>query len=535
MILIQHISYTQTGFFSKLITDYLQEQNAVQPFYRHPVNIDGVANAIQSRNYFPGFRNILVEELTKQYEGIHLSEEVQNNISLLQKATTYTITTAHQPNIFTGPLYFIYKILHVIKIAQELKDSFPQHTFVPVYYMGSEDADLEELNNITVQGKKYTWETTQKGAVGRMLVDDKLLQLINELHGQVGVNSFGEEWINLLKKAYTKNKTIQQATLELGNELFGKYGLVILIPDNAALKKTFQPVVEKELLEQFSEKEVTNTVARLKEEGYQTQTSGREINLFYLLDDIRERIILSDGEYLVNNTEITFTKEQIVEELEVHPERFSANVVLRGVFQETILPNIIFVGGGGELAYWMELQSVFDKVGVPYPMLVLRNSFLLINAKQAQTIEKLDLSVKQLFLQEFEILNGINQKRNQSIDISAEIDALKNIYDTIKNKAQEASSSLTQHTEALLTAATHKLEALQQKISRAQRKSLEAESRQVHDLKEKLFPGNSLQERVENVASLYSLYGKDLFDILLRHSLTLQQQFSILAITNNSD
>lgn len=530
-----NIAYTDTGFFSKLITDYIAGNEAVKPFYRHDVHAEGVKEAMQSRNYFPGFREELVEVLQEQYQNVLVNNVVNENIELLRKNNAYTITTAHQPNIFTGPLYFIYKILHVVKIARELKKLFPENNFVPVYYMGSEDADLEELNNITVQGKKYIWQTAQTGAVGKMLVDDKLILLIDELHGQIGVNTFGAEWTELLKSCYTKNKTIQQATFELIHHLFGKYGLIVLIPDNAELKKTFQPVVEKELLEQFSEKEVTKTAAALLDSGYQMQASGREINLFYLKENIRERIILQNNMYAVNNAEITFSKEEILNELENHPERFSANVVLRGVFQETILPNIIFVGGGGELAYWLELKSVFDRVGVPYPMLVLRNSFMLLNPAQQQTIDKLNISTTQLFLQPFEILDIINQKKNNVIDISGEIEKIAEVYKQIQNKTTTSATSLSQHTEALSVNAKNRLHKLQTKINRAQRNTLEAESRQISKLKNQLFPNNSLQERVENIAYIYSLLGKDIFDILLNNSLSLQQKFTVLTVTNNSN
>ena len=531
----KNIAYTDTGFFSKLITDYINGNEAVKPFYRHDVNLEGVKEAIQSRNYFPGFRAELTNVLKEQYQKVSVNNIVSNNIELLKKENTYTITTAHQPNILTGPLYFIYKILHVVKIAQELKKSLPENNFVPVYYMGSEDADLDELNNITVQGKKYIWQTAQTGAVGRMVTDDKLLSLINELQGQIGVNPYGNEWIDILKTCYTKNKTIQQTTFELIHHLFGNYGLVVLIPDNAALKKTFQPVVEKELLEQFSEKEVAKTAAALLDNGYQMQASGREINLFYLNENIRERIILQNNVYTVNNTDFSFTKEEILLELENHPERFSANVVLRGLFQETILPNIIFVGGGGELAYWLELKSVFDRVGVPYPMLVLRNSFLMLNELQQQAVEKLDISIEQLFLQPFKILDIINAKRNNKIDISEEIEKIAEVYHRIQNKITDSSKSLSQHTEALSVDTKNKLQKLQKKIDRANRQALEAESRRIQKLKNQLFPNNSLQERVENIAFLYSLYGSKIFDIILDASPVLQQEFTVINLTDNSN
>lgn len=531
--MLQYLPYSSTGYFSKTVNDYLSESAALRRFYRHEVSYNGVKEAMTSREYFPTDRDMLTEVLEEQYRHLQPQARVRENIALLKERNTFTITTAHQPNLFTGPLYFIYKIIHTIKIAADLKLQFPANNFVPVYYMGSEDADLDELNHIEIDGKKYAWSTTQTGAVGRMLVDDELIRLIQEVHGQLGVNPFGNEWIDVLNRAYTKGKSIQQATFELVHELFAGYGLIVLIPDNARLKKVFEPVVEKELLEQFSHQAVKKTAEALNDAGYKIQASGREINLFYLLGDKRERIEQLKDQYVVKNMGITFSKEAILQELYSYPERFSANVVLRGVFQEIILPNIIFVGGGGELAYWLELRGVFDKVGAPYPMLILRNSFLLLNEKQQCIIDKLQLGPEDLFKENFEILNLILQHKGQAISLSSEIEELEFFYNHLREKTAQADPTLAQHVQALGRQAGRKLAALQKKIDSAQRKRLDAETRQLTKLKGQLFPHNSLQERVENFGSIYSVYGKSVLDTLLTASKTLDSAFCLLTLTNN--
>ena len=233
-----YISYEQTGFFSRLIIDYLQDAPQLQPFYNFSANIDGIKTAISQRQNFE-HRKLLVQQLQKQYQGLTISEKASANIQLLSHEKTFTITTAHQPNIFTGPLYVVYKIFHAIRLAGELKQALPNYNFVPVYFMGSEDADLEELNNITINQRKYVWQTKQTGAVGRMKVDKLLMQLINEIEGQISVLPYGNELIKIFREAYKDKDTIQQSTLKLLNSLFGEYGLVILIPDNAEFKKYF--------------------------------------------------------------------------------------------------------------------------------------------------------------------------------------------------------------------------------------------------------------------------------------------------------
>ena len=524
------VSYAQTKYFSKLVIDYLKQDEKLQSFYKHPVSIEGIKSAIRERQQFPQQREILVRELKKQYEGLSQTSKLTENIEQLLQPNTYTITTAHQPNIFTGPLYFIYKILHTIKLADTLKQQIPENNFVPVYYMGSEDADLDELGSITIDEVKYTWQTKQTGAVGRMKVDNAFISLIGSMHGQLGVLPYGNEIIDLFTQVYTKGKTIQQATLELINHLFGAYGLVIVIPDNANLKKLFQPVVEKELKEAFSHKAVAATVPQL-EQHYKVQAAGRELNLFYLIDDKRERIEFLDSQFTVAGLKLNFSPDEILKELNDHPERFSANVILRGVFQETILPNIAFIGGGGELAYWIELKKVFEAVNVPYPMLVLRNSFLIAEDKWKQKIDALNLSVPDFFLPEYELMKLIVTKQsNNRFTLNGELKKVEDLYDQMTGLATNVDTTLHNHVAALKAKAVKRLQELEKKMLRAEKRKFETEQNQLTKIKTALFPNDNLQERVENLSAIYGKYGKEIIDVLLHYSLSLEQQFAILSL-----
>src|SRR5437868_2265032 len=391
------LPYQQTGYFSKIIIDYLKGDEKLSPFYAHEVSVDGIKAAIAERKQFPTNRKLLVDQLQSQYAGVEPNEKVQQHIQQLHGENTFTITTTHQPNIFTGHLYFVYKILHAIKLAAELKQHLPELNFVPVFYMGSEDADLDELGHIFLFGERYEWKTTQKGAVGRMKVDKALLQLMDSISGQLLVFQFGKEIIELLKACYVEGSTIETATFKLINSLFGDYGLVVLLPDNATLKRSFIPIVEKEFATGFSHNAVQETVKSFPPE-YKVQAAGREINLFYLKDDLRERIEEIDpGRFRVHGSDIVFDDQSLKDEIDKYPERFSANVILRPLYQEMILPNIAFIGGGGEIAYWLELKKVFDDVSIPFPVLVLRNYFLIVDKDQLDKISKLGFDVVDMF------------------------------------------------------------------------------------------------------------------------------------------
>ncbi|MBL0356912.1 MAG: bacillithiol biosynthesis cysteine-adding enzyme BshC [Chitinophagaceae bacterium] len=521
-------SYSSTGYFSRMLLDYLNGQQELKPFYEHPVSIEGIKAAIDNRKQFNTNRTLLVNVLQQQYKGISLTAKQQLNLQLLNDDNTYTICTAHQPNIFTGHLYFIYKILHTVKLAASLTEQLTENNFVPVYYMGSEDADLEELGHIYLDGIKYEWKTDQQGAVGRMKVDKALVQLIDQLSGQLLVHEFGKDMVELLKQSYQPGVSIEQATFKLVNTLFAEYGLLVLLPDNRLLKQSFASVMKRELLEQFSHKAVAETVAAFPS-TYKVQAGGRALNLFYLQDNSRERIEAANGGWSIVNSEKIFNREEILNELKSNPERFSPNVILRPVYQEMILPNVAFIGGGGEIAYWLELKQVFEAAGVPYPMLVLRNSFLLVNEKNALLIKKLNFKNEDIFKPEFELMNRL-VKKESSIQLSLEKEKvlLADLYRQLRTIAGKADVTLQVHTAALHKKALDKIEILEKKILKAEKKKFEAEQRQLHKLKQELFPHNNLQERVENFMLYYAKFGNGFVNNLYNNSLSLEQVFTVL-------
>lgn len=526
-----YLPYQQTGYYSKLITDYLDGHKALRPFYEHAISIDGIKAAIQQREAFPPNRGVLVDVLQQQYNECAITPAVEYNIQSLLQSNTFTITTAHQPVIFTGPLYFVYKILHVIKIAESLKEQLPQYHFVPVFYMGSEDADLGELGTIYVDGKQYKWNTKQTGAVGRMKIDKAFIALLDELSNQIGVEEYGAEIIDLFRQYYTLNTTIQQATLQVVNALFGEYGLLVLIPDNPALKNLFAPIIEKELTEQFSHKAVEATINGLSQ-LYKVQAGGREINLFYLTDNKRERIEKDGDAFIVQAINKRFAQEEILQELKMNPERFSPNVILRGALQETILPNLAFIGGGGELSYWMELKQVFNAIQLPYPMLVLRNSFLFINEEQAAKTQQLGFSITDLFQNEQTLINKlVKHNAGKQLTLTNEIESLQKLYsETLTGIADKIDSTLHVHVLNLGRQAQKELLELEKKMLRAEKRKYEAQQRQISKLKSQLFPDNSLQERVENLSLFYARYGRKFIDITYQYSLTLEEQFAVVTL-----
>lgn len=529
--IVTPMPYRQTGHFNKIVLDYIDQAAALKSFFVHAPTLQGIQKAIEARKQFATDRVTLVQELKKQYEGVEASDKVKNNIESLLSADTFTITTAHQNNLFTGPLYFIYKIIHAIKLADQLKDSLPGQNFVPVFYIGSEDADLNELNHIYLGGEKLVWETRQSGAVGRMKIDKALLKLIDRIEGQLTVLPSGAEIISLLRKFYKEGETMQQATFQFVNQLFAEYGLVVLLPDNAALKKQMTTLFEDDLLHQTASGIVENTAVQLQDAGYKVQANPREINLFYLRDDKRERIVRQGTRYKAQFTGDDLSEEKIKAELKEHPERFSPNVILRGLYQETILPNIVFIGGGGETAYWLQLKELFEHYKIPFPVLVLRNSFLMVESKWQERISKLGFTTEDFFLPEQELLNKLVVKEsNHETKLNGSLTDVEKLYETFRKMASAIDSSLAKHVEALKTKTVYRLQELEKKMLRAEKRKYTDQQRAIHNIKGHLFPGEGLQERKDNLLYYYALYGKDFISKIYLHSPGLENEFTLLTL-----
>jgi len=521
------LELAQTGFFTPLVLDYCSQKKSLDPYIQSFPSAESMLTQIQLKQKQTINRTILVDVLLQQYSHLETTELVKQNIEVLRNTSTFTICTAHQPNIFTGHLYFIYKIIHAIKLSIESAKLYPLYTFVPVYYIGSEDNDLEEIGELNYNGQSYQWQSGQTGACGRMLtqhLEPILKDVLATLNDQVPDE---KHLIELFKHAYNGEHTLSEATRIIVNDLFGQYGLVVLDPDHADLKKQFSAVMREELLSQSSHDIVQQTLVGLSQ-NYKSQAPPRALNLFYLKNDIRERIEFDGNIWTVVNTKIQFTKNELLAELEEFPNHFSPNVILRPLYQETILPNIAFVGGGGELAYWMQLKALFDFHKITYPLLFLRNSVLWINAKSALRKSQIGLSPEALFypaekLVQLQFAN--HQVLEQLNTFESEIEMK---YTELNLLAAQVSDSLKQSIEAHKAKVMNVQQRIHQKFLAHLKRNESEVITKIYTLKQQLFPNNTLQERYHTFLTIYKEFGPTILADLMDHQDALSHQFMVL-------
>ncbi|QNJ98313.1 bacillithiol biosynthesis cysteine-adding enzyme BshC [Constantimarinum furrinae] len=526
------IPYKETGYFSELICDYLSEKPELKPFYEYFPKEEFFLAQLQKKgaSFSTDARQILVNRLTAQYEQINTSEATRKNIETLASNKTFTITTGHQLNLFTGPLYFLYKIFSVINLSEKLDKEYPDYDFVPVYWMATEDHDFEEINYFNLFGNKVQWNRKAGGAVGELNTDG--LEVIQkELQTALGGGKNAKELVALFSQAYTQHTNLADATRFIANALFADYGLVIVDGNDATLKKAFIPYAEKELTENLSYNEVSETTARLTALGYKEQVHPREINLFYLKEGLRERIIAKDGTFFINDTELSFSEAEILKELKDHPERFSPNALLRPLFQELVLPNLCYVGGGGELAYWFQLKDYFNSVNVPFPMLLLRNSVVLLPKNLSEKMEKLDVEFALLFLPKSDLESYYTKKISEiPIDLSTQRKHLQEQFKSLYQTAENTDASFVGAVAAQEKKQLNGLDHLEKRLLKAQKRKLADRLHRLTAIQEQLFPKGNLQERVLNFAEFYNDQGPGLLEQLKEELDPLSGDFSIIKI-----
>ena len=526
-----YINYKDTGSFSPTVIDYLENHPALRPFYGHRPDFNGFSEILKNKKVIAN-REVLVEVLQKQYgDGVPLNSLplLSQNIQLLKSNNTYTVTTGHQLNIFAGPLYFIYKIVTAIKLAQQLKVAHPDKNFIPVYWMASEDHDFAEINYTNIGGKKVHWWYEASGATGR-INPETMRQAINQYKGVLGIANHATELGEIIEKAYTRFEKLADATRYLVNALFGQYGLVVMDADDHQFKSQFAQIMEQDILGQHSFNNIIKTNEALTKLGVHIQVNPREINFFYLLEGLRERIVFEEGLYKVLNTEISFTEAALKEEIRQFPERFSPNVVMRPLYQECILPNIAYIGGGAEVVYWLELKSNFDYYKVDFPILILRNSALVINRATASKINKMELKPVDLFLDADAIKNNwIKKHSNHTLNLAGEWRELNAIFEKVKLRSYKIDATLAPSAAAVQARLKHAIDNLEKKLVKAEKKNFETRLNQVESIKGDLFPKNSLQERSENFGLFYVKWGQQFIDELVNHFEPLDFKFTVLS------
>ena len=525
------IPVTETGKIQKMASDYLKGDPFFDSLCAVRPTLESFAQLIEQRKSFSSSsREVLASVLREQYDQCGIEDEnTFQLIDTLRSADTFTVTTGQQTGILLGPMYTALKILSAISLSRKLKELHPTKNFVPVFWMATEDHDIAEINHAWVKGQKLDWKTEQAGAAGRLSTSDTQ-DWIKEFAQLAGGSEDAKAIIQLVNNAYSRTN-LSEATRILAHGLFGKYGLLVIDADDRRLKQLFAPIITKDILEQVSFHASQQAIEKL-ESRYSVQVNGREINFFYLSDGSRERIVPSGEGFTTHNGSVNWSNSaELSKEISDYPDRFSPNVMMRPVYQETILPNLAYFGGAAEVAYWLELKPVFDAHQVPDPALLLRNSAMVVDAVNVHRMENGGLLPKDLFDSQVKIeQRAVIQDAQGDLTLKDQKEKLQQWLDELTTRAASISSSMQSSTEAFGVRLLHQTDRLAAKFIREARKHESESLARIRALFTELYPDGKLQERKETIFTYMLLHGSEILDELLECQSPIGNEFIMLMI-----
>lgn len=524
---LERISYAATGRFAPIVLDYLNDDGRLREHWQFAFTKEGLAQAATERQFPASARQQLVAALSTQYAGVERLEAVQANIERLGDEGTLTVTTGHQLCLFTGPLYVALKIMNTVRLARDLS-VWTGRQVVPVFWLASEDHDRAEIDHAWLHGKKVEWPGSAGGAVGRMKLDG-IEPVVESAIALLGTGPFSDELKAQLRTAYAEGRTLTEAARHFINALFGRYGVVCLDGDDPMLKRQFAPVLQEELVNHVTARTVQYANAKLNEH-YSEQAHVRDINLFLLGEGRRDRISMEGDGFAVAGEARKYAVDELLGLSQHAPELFSPNVLLRPIYQETVLPNVAYVGGGGEVAYWLQLRWLFQGLRVPMPVVALRTSAQITSHADAERLKELGLAPADLFAP----LDALNAQLASSLstidtDLTTEHAELLNIYSKLAVRAKEIDPTLEASVLGEGQKAAKGLEAIGGKLVRAAKRDQELALSRLAKIHERVLPGGGLHERRDNFMPWYVQHGPAFLDRLLALD-PLEKHLSLLEI-----
>ncbi|MEQ9062560.1 MAG: bacillithiol biosynthesis cysteine-adding enzyme BshC [Vicingaceae bacterium] len=511
----QRIESNTYRTYNQLVEDFITGQPITKKLKARVYSEALALQYASQREFTAESRSILVEALKSQYAkaGIDSANGILSaQLGMLSKSASYTITTGHQLCLITGPLYFPIKILQIIKMCENLNSAQEGKTFIPVFWMASEDHDFDEVNHAHIFGKTLEWNDEQGGIVGDYNCESLETTLL-EIKTILGNSERADELMALFNESYSSDANLSIATRRLVHALFGHKGLIILDANDPELKKALSPYLLREVAEQLSNTLVAQTNELLTTD-YKIQVNPRPINLFYISSNSRMRIDLDNKEFRTENGGKTWQLDEIKAEIVEYPERFSPNVILRPLYQEIILPNIAYVGGPGEISYWLQLAASFEGFGVQFPLLSLRNSFVWLDAAKMKKLNKLDLLPEDLFLSEPDVTMKLVNLEEDANEIEAETISIMQSFENIAQSFQKVDASLKAYTLAEGRKTEKQLEEIKKRLIRAKKDKNREQLDSYWNMHEKVFPKGNLHERYDNFVPYYLKHGAVFFDTL---------------------
>ncbi len=519
------INFSDIPKNQNLFLDYLYEFDNVKEFYKHNFrDKDAYLPLFRKLTHSKSKRNFDLSTLVKdQYDdNIKISTKTNRNIELLGKENTIAIVTGQQLGILGGPLYTIAKILTAIRLSNQFSERFDDYKFVPVFWLEGDDHDFNEVRSINILDnenqilnigyKEEISDDDAKQSIGNLIFDEALNEFFTKLDENLRETEFKNELLSKLKECYQVGKSFKQSFKDLLFWLFDEQGLIIFDPQDPKVKEILKPIFKKEVNDFALHTQKLIQVSARLEEIYHAQVKVKPVNLFYHTDDGRYSVEPVEEIFKLRRKRKQFTKEEILQEIDNAPQRFSPNVLLRPICQDYIFPTGFYVAGPSEISYFAQVTPLYDFYNVVAPIVYPRVSFTILEKNISSTLDKYDLTINDIFLGFEELKEKViaNLSENNIEKVFQESDNdIELLFDKIKENLFAVDKTLVDVSGKTKEKILSLLNELKSKAIKAQENKYETTIRQLTRVSNLLYPNGNLQERELNFSYFYNKYGME--------------------------
>ena len=492
---------------------HAEEQNAFM--LKDALDAEAVKNYISEFKFDSARRLRLHSVISQQINSLsNLPAAVINNLNLLKQDTTFTVACGHQLVLWTGPLFVWTKIAHTISLCKQLKQQFPKYNFIPVYWLASEDHDYKEIQSVHLNQKQYQWSVTSEGPVGCIKPNSALRELSQNLFDSIKEFPHAASFCSLIK-LFEESNNLSEAIQKVLYALFGSEGLICLDANCKELKTSFKNILKGDVLHSETLTAAATTMRSWTENRWKPVIGFRACNMFYLHEGTRKRLdVCTNGLCLSDQSEV-WKREEMEQLIEDAPERFSPNALLRPVYQQYVLPNLVYVAGPQEKAYWLQLPSVMKHYQVFFPLLPIRYMIVPVRSKDERITQKLGLNFTDWFKPESELVQDIFKSQSQALNTQEILNRFKSQILPLGAPLYEIEGSLKSAFEAETQKYLNRIEHFAEK-SNSHRKNKNTELKErVFEVLNSIMPQHRVNERTEHGGTWYLHYGPEFIKLLI--------------------
>jgi bacillithiol biosynthesis cysteine-adding enzyme BshC len=525
-ILSNNSSLTKT---SRLFTDLTENPEKVREFYPLHYKDENSWRTIMDKVHE---RNTdyseLAQILKQQNTDLCASGKAINNIEKLASGNAFAVVTGQQVGIFTGPLYTIYKAMTAIKLSEYLSEKY-QADFIPVFWIESNDHDLEEANHIylldsnsdLVKLEYKPSQYTPNCSVKDVLIDDGFLDIINDLLKSSPNTEFKKDIFDIICESYLPSKSLSYGFGQMMSRLFSKYGLVFIDPSDPDVKNLMSPIFQREIESPLKSVGIVNSAGeRLRSLGYESQIEKSDDSTCLFIEEsgARRKLFFRDGNYEIDGSGMKLSKSQLLETLQIAPWRFSPNVALRPVIQDYILPTVTYVAGPGEASYFAQLNNLYAYMNVSMPIIHPRAGFTIVESKVQRVMEKNGLEISDLS-EHYEKLFSRVSKQHVSDKLEQLIESsrseIESVFEKLSSELIHIDPNIENVTESARKKIDQQINILRERAYQLQRSRDDIIRNQIKRACMNIYPDDKPQERVFNVVQYLVLYGTDLLNEIM--------------------